>query len=97
MEDIIAIRKDENLKQTAINIFGDIVEDAYITAWGVEYHTTQELQKTLDFKTHDYIDNKIDIADYIIIKFKNNKSVYFECSEWGSISNINLDTTTKEL
>jgi hypothetical protein len=51
IDDKIAIRKDDILKQMAINIFGDIIEDAYITSFDyINKQQTYDMLKRYTFK-----------------------------------------------
>ena len=96
IDDKIVIKKDSNLKQMAINIFGDIIEEAYITCF--PYVNKQDIDNTLKLNTFNHIEEGIDIgAQNIILKFTNGKYVYFTNSEWGAIESINMETQTKEI
>ena len=96
IDDKIAIRKDDILKQMAINIFGDIIEEAYITCF--PYVNKQDIDNTLKLNTFKHIEEGIDIgAQNIILKFTTGKSVCFTNSEWGTIESINMEIQTKEM
>ena len=96
IDDKIAIRKDDILKQMAINIFGDIIEDAYITSF--DYINKQQTYDMLKRYTFKRIEKEIELnSQDIILKFTTGKFVYFTNSEWGTIESINLEAQTKEL
>lgn len=88
------IKKDDILKQWAIKVFGDIIDDAYLTA------LDHKNEKDIVFKFKQYQGNAIIFTSSekdMVLKFKNGKSVLFTNSERGTIESINIDTETREV
>lgn len=86
----IVMRKDKNLTMAVKNIFGDIVDSAYVTTWNIR-SSRLEISERIKNEFYESAEDEIDIGGKnIIISFKNGKSVYFTNSEWGSMSAIDL-------
>ena len=89
MTDKIPMREDENLLQTAKNVFGnDIVIKAWVASWQVEgISTREEVSERLNRKRHSSVYKELDLDDNdVVIEFINRRKVYFTVSEWGTVS-----------
>lgn len=89
-----AIRYSKELTEVLINIFGDIVEKAYITTWDInskQNDVVMRLENTSigvdDLNTLAYDEQTL------WIKFTNGKVVEFSNSEWASIGNANIENS----
>jgi hypothetical protein len=83
-------RKNKKLLATAKNIFGDIIENAYIVAWDDRGWENPTVFKDL---ADDSFVKEISLNNYdkIIIKFSTGKDVMFTNSEWASIKNVDME------
>lgn len=87
-----AIRYDTELTEVAKDIFGDIVDKAYITTWA-EYSDKDEVISRLD--SNRFIKNEDGSISYdaetIWIKFTNGRLIEFQNSEWAYIRLVNMN------
>jgi hypothetical protein len=97
-KDVYASRRDERLLEAAKCIFGDIVDDAWVTVihYRNDYENTAKrlneaverlsigigAESLIDEITHDEVT--------VVLKFSNGSAVSFWNSEWGSISRFSL-------
>lgn len=85
----MAIRYDPILTKMAVNIFGDIVEKAYITTWDISSDRNDVISR---LNNNSFFESKDPVIDYsgevIWIRFTNGKIVEFQNSEWAYISPI---------
>lgn len=80
------VRKSYKLLELAKNVFGDIVEDAWISTWKDD---EQEAKEKLEDEERDVCGGSFffDLStEPYFIKFSNGKIVKFSISEWGDIT-----------
>ena len=94
MSEKTAIRKDENLTECCILIFGSIVESAYFTTWDINTgkdYTKKRLDR-YHFVTNP--DSEIPMnGNEIWIRFKNGNTVSFSVSEWGMLEKADTENS----
>ena len=89
MNEKTAVRKDKKLTELAKEIFGDIVNMAYITTYDFNGDKDEITSRLDDEKFSDSSGGNINYdAKTIWIKFTNGKIVEFHNSEWASISAV---------
>lgn len=85
------IKPDATLTEAAKNVFGDIVDCAYMAALFFakgrpaksEFEKIKQYRGEVDYIRNDHIG--------IVIEFSNGKSVLLTNSEWGSIRDASSD------
>lgn len=92
MDEKTVIRYDAQLTSAAKNIFGDIVERAYVTTY--DYSSDKDeialrLNRAVFVKSEDGEINYS--AETIWIRFTNDKLVEFSNSEWAYITLVSMD------
>ena len=88
---------NHDLTAAAKEIFGDVVDVAYVTTWSFD-NKDPEIQKRLRLEGVGLVNSDGAInngAMTIWIRFTNGKVVELLNSEWGTISPANLEHATE--
>lgn len=98
---MIYYRKNVKLLEKVITVFGDIIEDVYLSSThyiDIEHPT---LNKALMRFISEHVESRpedmttMDFSPEFIVKFKNGNQVKFTCSEWGDASKVRVDNNAK--
>lgn len=86
-----AMRRDENLLKKAQAVFGeDLVVNAFVCTWAMDFSSAEEVKARLDSAKHssaDLSDRGISYdSETIRLVFSNGRTVEFTNSEWASMS-----------
>jgi hypothetical protein len=90
----IAIQYNEKLTATARELFGPIVDKAYLTTYAFDYPKEEilerlEVEAAQQVKCTDSI--PLDGGVEVWIKFTTGNVVAFQASEWGSVEKANVE------